>query len=93
MCFLTGKTNYKQLGNCENIFDKRQILPRSTLIPYSTFSFSFDLPDLNYNVGRDCVVVSVVDCGDATKMCVCVCVQVFFGWPQRPKFGLFPNGN
>ena len=62
--------------NLENIFEKRQILPRSTLIPYSTFSISFDLPDLNYNVGRDRVLVSVVECGDFSKVCVCVCVCV-----------------
>ena len=82
MYFLTGKLNYNgqtsSLELCENIFDKLQILPRSTLIPYSTFSISFDLPDLKYNVGRYRVLVSVVECGDVSKVCVCVYVCVCF---------------
>ena len=44
-------------------------------MPYSTFSISFDLPDLNYNVGRGRVLASVVGCGDVSKVCVCVCLR------------------
>ena len=78
MYFLTGKLSYNgQTSSLETVkkIDKRQILPRSTLIPDSTFSISFDLPDLNYNVGRDRVLVSVLECGDVSSACVRACMR------------------
>ena len=79
-CILTGKLNYN--GQTSSLEIMKTYLTISTLIPYSTFSISFDIPDLNYNVGRDRVLVLVVECGDVSKVracvhaCVCVCVCV-----------------
>ena len=89
MYFLTGKVNYNgQTSSLEIVntyLTNVKFLPRSTMIPCSTFSISFALPDPNYNVGRDRMLVSVVECGVVSKVCVCVCLCVCVCFRSTPS--------